>query len=183
MRKDQRKLLMIHPCHLSPPHSLTVPQLPSYFLQKSQQQRRFQGSLISLACPNYSEAGHKDKHISLLLESYVWQKRWLTSWLIFLWLQRVCMYACKNTSTIKMRELLKNEWFHYSLSRVRPRSRPHTLQEAHSTATRFPHSMANNIVSCFTEKARPRCSYDIITHPTPSQARIPSAHTLRSSLQ
>lgn len=36
-------------------------QLPSYFLQKSQQQRRFQGSLISLACPNYSEAGHKDK--------------------------------------------------------------------------------------------------------------------------
>lgn len=59
--RDQRKPLMIHPCHLSPPNSLMVPQLPSYFLQNSQQQRRFQGSLISLACPNYSEAGHKDK--------------------------------------------------------------------------------------------------------------------------
>lgn len=96
--RDQRKPLMIHPCHLSPPHSLMVPQLPSYFLQKSQQQRRFQGSLISLACPNYSEAGHKDKiHQPAARELSLAEK--MTDFMTHFPLITKSMYVCMHAKT------------------------------------------------------------------------------------
>lgn len=181
MHKDQRKPLMIHPCYPSPPHSLMGPQLPSYFLQKSQQQRRFQGSLISLACPNCSEAGHKDKIHQPAVKSGR-KYDWLHDSFSSDYKEHVCMHAKTHQP---QNEITFEKWFHYSLSRVRPRSLPPTLQEAHSTwyHHRFPPLHGKQHCLYFTEKARPRCSYDIITHPTHSQARIPFAHTLRSSFQ
>lgn len=172
--RDQWKPLMIRPCQLSPPNSLMVPQLQVISFKKSQQQRWFQGSLILLACPNYSEAGHKDKihqpaagelslaenmtdfmtHFPLITKSYV------------------CMHAETHQPS-----KWDNFWKMISLLFIQSSTQiptPYSAGGPLHTISTMPWQTTLFHVSL---KRQGLCSYDIITHPTHSQARIPSLFT------